>query len=166
MASNGLKLTDELADQFALAVSKGVPVETAARAAGIHPTTYYSWLRAARNGVWDTGDAVDEGSKAVLDRFQDLIVRAQAQWESHLIIRVTEAVDAVNEKTGLRDWRAPLTALQIHPTTRERYRQHREVVIDGQQTVTHEHRMVSGLEISELDALESEVKALVSPHND
>lgn len=163
MASHGVTLTDELADALAQSVSKGVPIETATRAAGISPSTFYSWLSAGKTGQWGNGGDVDEQSKGMLGRFVELIGRAEAEFEAKQVQRLAEAAEAVNEKTGLTDWRARAWLLNNHPRTRERYRQHKEVQIESNSTVTHEHKMVAGLTYEQLDALENDLKALPGP---
>lgn len=159
------KLTTELENELVDAVSKGVPVETAARAVGIGPSTLYGWLRIAKSGVWDSGDEVSESTKASLARFAERIAGAEAAFEALQVRRLAEAAEAVNEKTGLTDWRARAWLLNNHPRTRERYRQHKEVIVDSNSTVTHEHRMVSGLQISELETLEQQLALPTSDDN-
>ena len=46
-----LLLTDSLADSLADAVERGVPIETAAQAAGVSTQQFYAWLRVAEPPV-------------------------------------------------------------------------------------------------------------------
>ncbi len=119
-----LLLTDELANALAAAVAKGVPIETAAQAAGLGPHTLYDWLQAGRSGEWRSGNPVTNPENASrLAEFSELIASAQATWEAKQVQSIVEDADAYNQKTGLRDWRARAWLLNNHPRTRQRYRQ-------------------------------------------
>lgn len=120
--------------------------------------------------MWAHGDPVDPESLERLTRFAEKIATAQAQWESSQVLAIHDAADAVNAKTGLKDWRANAWLLNNSPRSRERWRPHREVNVTQSGTVQHEHSLVSALSTNELESVIEELKALpdpssISPHN-
>lgn len=152
-----LLLSDALADQLEHAVESGVPIETACEAAGISARQFYEWLRGAESGRWSTGDPISESTKAIISAFSLRIRRAQAKHESAVLQRISAASEAVNEKTGIPEWRAGAWLLNNHPRYRERYRPQRETIVTNQGTVLHEHQLAKQLEP---DALEAAYQAL------
>src|SRR5258708_1420381 len=98
-----LLLTDALAESLADAVSEGVPIETAAQAAGVGHHTFFTWLQAAERGVWRDGQPVDPSTHRRLTAFAEQIQRAQAEFEARQVSGITRAAEERNEKTGLQD---------------------------------------------------------------
>lgn len=155
-----LLLTDALAESIADAVSHGVPLETAATAAGIGVRTVYQWLEIGNTGVRHDSANITDASRAVIERFAHLVSRAQAEFEAKQIANIARTAEAVNEKTGIREWRAGAWLLNNHPRYRERYREHRQTTIEHQGTVTHEHQLVKQLEPEALEAAWQALQAL------
>lgn len=147
-----LHLNDALADSLATAVAAGVPIETAAQAAGISARTIYGWLKAAEDGNWREGEPLDPQSLDAISRFSVLIRQAQAVFEAKQVQGVAEAAEAVNEKTGLRDWRARAWILNNHPRYRRTYRPERTVEMHQSGTVTHEHKLTEAADDDQLRA--------------
>lgn len=149
-----LTLSDATAEAIAAAVANGVPLETAATAAGIGRSTVHLWLQAAETGFWPQNDhPVTEDSKKVLVAFAAKIARARAEWESKQLENISRAAFEANEKTGVREWRASAWLLNNHPATRERYREHRQTTVDQTIQVHHAHQVVKELSTEELLAL-------------
>lgn len=141
-----LRLTPELAAELVKAVEVGVPIETASQAAGISEKTFYEWLQAGQRGTWTDGSPTLPDTRARLLDFSQQIRAAQARFEAKHIELIAEAAQSVNEKTGIREWRAGSWLLNNHPRTRERYRQHRELEVKNMGTIVHEHQLASGLD--------------------
>ena len=137
-----LKLTPELADALADAVRNGVPIETATTAAGIPKQLFYTWLQAAERKQWRAGSPeLPDQTLCLLADFSDRIACAQAEFEASQVASVVSAAQQVNEKTGLRDWRANAWLLNNHPRTRARYRQEHVAQVTTTGTVHHEHTL-------------------------
>lgn len=144
-----LILTPALADSLADAVRRGVPIETAATAAGISKTQFYYWLQAAEREVWPDGTPIASESLVALSAFSEQIKRAEAQWEADHVKAIGEA-GAVIGKSGVPEWRARAFLLTNHPRTRSRWGQ--QVQIEQTGTVQHEHSLVKQLPPTELEA--------------
>lgn len=145
-----LSLTNALADELAAAVEAGVPIETAAQAAGISSTQFYEWLQAAQRGHWRNGFPADPESLRIITRFADLISRAQARFEARKVQNVARAAEVVNAKTGQVDWRADAWLLNNHPRYRKTYRQERQLEVHNSGTVQHEHTIAQAASDDEL----------------
>jgi transposase-like protein len=154
-----LLLTPELAQSLANAVRKGVPIETAAQAAGVSPQQFYAWLRTAEHGTWPHGTPVDATSLNAITAFAEQIRTAQAEFEAHQVENVAAAAEMIG-KSGVREWRAGAWLLNNHPRYRERYRQHREVQVEQSGTVKHEHTLVRNTDPNELEEWHTALKAL------
>lgn len=125
-----LLLTDALADSLAAAVAQGVPIETAAVAAGLGARTVFQWVQAAESGRWPQSDSpVGPQSKILLERFAQSIARAQAEFEAKQVAGIARAAEQVNEKTGQQDWRARAWLLNNHPRTRHTYHEAKELEV-------------------------------------
>lgn len=159
MAAN-LTLTPELADALAAAVERGVPITTAAQAAGISKTQASAWLLSAERGMWPDGTPLTDESRLAITAFAEKIARARANHEARMVASITEAATVPNAKTGLPDWRAGAWYLNNAPHTRETYRQERQVQMTGSVQHDHAHRLVQGKSVDELDTLEQELLAL------
>lgn len=155
-----LRLTDALADSLADAVRRGVPVETAAQAAGVSSAQYFAWLRAAETGLWQHGDPVPPDSLRTIQSFADKIARARAEHMEQMIASIQQCAVTPNEKTGLPDWRAADTMLSKHPVYRKVWREERQVNVTQSGTVQHEHQMASKLPDAELEQAYAALKAL------
>lgn len=153
-----LLLTDALADQLADAVRRAVPIETAVQAAGISQQTFYEWLRAAESGRYANGAEVSPASRKAMLAFSEKIRRAQAEAEAQHIQAIAEAGASVG-RNGVPEWRARAWLLNNHPRYRERYREHRQTVVEHGGTVLHEHTLAKQLE---QPALEGSYQALES----
>jgi len=73
------KLDDLLSKRIVMAIAKGLPRDTAAKLAGIAPSTLYLWLR--------KGDAGEEP----FSEFSDALKRAEAEGEAELVAIIREA---------------------------------------------------------------------------
>lgn len=143
-------LTDALADQLAEAVSAGVPLETAAIAAGLNSHALHDWLQAA-SGTWRSGTPVSKTLHSRLISFSERIHRAQAEFEAKQVAGIAKAAEIVNEKTGQQDWRARAWLLNNHPRTRDRYHEVKQVQQEQFGTIVHEMKQVQ--QIAEADGL-------------
>ncbi len=76
------KLTKKLIKRLAKEIARGLPYDTAARLAGINPTTFYRWKREA--------EAAREAGvrRGILVEFLRSIEEAEAQAEQALVERV------------------------------------------------------------------------------
>ncbi len=135
-----LLLTDALADELCEAVAAGVPLATAAQAAGIGASTLYAWVDAAARGEWHPGQPLDPESLARLARFSDGLKRARGTWEAEQVRSIREDAARVNSKTGQRDWRARAWLLNNHPATRQTYRQEHQLQVEQHTTITLERQ--------------------------
>ena len=146
-----LKLTPELADALADAVRTGVPIETAAQAAGLGPRTIYNWLAIAQNGHRNDGVGVTDETLRLLVPFGEQIAAAQAQFEAARIQSIARAADQVNPKTGITEWRAGAWLLNNHPRYRQRYRQEHVSKVEQTGTVHHEHTLTTAADDASLE---------------
>lgn len=153
-----LLLTDALGESLAEAVATGVPIETAAVAAGLAPRTLYEWLKAAETGTWNTGSPVAPESRQALLRFLRLITAAQAQWEAKQVAGITRAAEERNEKTGQQDWRARAWLLNNHPRTRHTYHEAKELEVTRAEPF---HELEQAKQLSD-DELRAQLEALPS----
>jgi hypothetical protein len=147
-----LLLTDALADELAAAVEAGVPIETAAQAAGVSKGQFYAWLQAAERKIWPHGDPISEASLVSITSFADKVARAQARFEARKVQNVARAAEVVNAKTGQVDWRADAWLLNNHPRYRKTYRQERQLEVHNTGTVQHEHKIAEQATDDELRA--------------
>lgn len=145
-----LLLTPQLADQLAEAVEAGVPIETACQAAGISRVTFYDWLQTAQRETWHDGSPVKADSLEVIVAFASKVQRASAAFEAKRITAIARAAEAVNEKTGIPEWRAGAWLLNNHPRYRSTYRQERISQVEQTGTVRHEHSLAKALEPEQL----------------
>lgn len=145
-----LTLTDDLASALEHAVEQGVPLETAAQAAGIGTRTLYEWISAGETGSWSTAVPLSEFASGVCSRFSQRIRQAQARFEAKQVQGVAEAAEAVG-KNGIPEWRARAWLLNNHPRYRQRWREQREVIVD--KTVTHvlEQQAVQAASLEQLE---------------
>lgn len=158
-----LTLTDQLADALAESVSNGVPLETAALAAGLPRQTVQQWLAVGDRHSWPGGPPVSERSRPRLAAFAAKIECARAIWEAKQVAGITKAAEQHNEKTGQQDWRARAWLLNNHPSTRMTYHEHRSSTTEQAGTVDHRHVIVRQLPDAELLALEQQALALPEP---
>jgi hypothetical protein len=160
-------LTPSLTRALARAVSQGVPLETAAVAAGIGERSAYDWLSVVERGSWSNGSPVSPDHFQRCLQFSQAIRRAQAKWEAKQVAGIVKAAEERNAKTGLQDWRARAWLLNNHPRTRERYRQHRELEVNGTQTLNVYHQQAKQIAETDgyegLEALEHKLKQLPAP---
>lgn len=155
-----LRLTDELAESLADAVKRGVPIETAAQAAGVSERTFFEWLKAAESGVWHDGSPVQPETLKTISRFSRLISRARAEHMQQMIASIQQCAVTPNEKTGMPDWRAADTMLSKHPVYRKLWREERQVNVTQSGTVLHEHQLASKLSDAELEQAYQALDAL------
>lgn len=154
-----LRITDELSQSLAAAVRRGVPIETAAQAAGVSQSQFYEWLKAAESGQWRDGQPVSPESLRSITAFSERIRRAQSEFEAECIQRIAEAGSMVG-KSGVPEWRALAWIANNHPRYRERYRQHREVEVHQSGQVVHELKLAQQLEPQALEAAYEALHAL------
>lgn len=160
-----LTLTPGLAQSLADAVRSGVPLGTAAVAAGVSRQAVEQWTRAGTRGTWDEGTPVDPASQPTLVAFVSLIAQARAEFEAKQIAAIAQAAQERNLKTGALEWRAGAWLLNNHPTTRETYREHREVEVHQTGSVDHVVRqLVEQASPEQLDVWEAALDALDAPH--
>src|SRR3954454_5645656 len=112
MARTRTALTRELTTRIVELVRAGNYVETAAKAAGIHKSTYYSWMRRGEEAAEaeNRGDPVADADAAFADFYRQ-VSQAEGQAEA-------DAVAAVREAD--RGWQAHMTYLERRFATRWR----------------------------------------------
>lgn len=76
------KLTPDVRDRVATMIRSGAYAEQAARAAGIAPSTYYSWLERG------------EGGERPFSEFSEAVKTAEAQAEQQRVEHIQDAADA------------------------------------------------------------------------
>lgn len=146
-----LLLTPALADSLADAVEHGVPIETAAQAAGVSKSQFYDWLQAGSRGTWSDGSPITQESLRQITEFSEKIRAAQASHEARLIRDIDAASQAVNAKTGIPEWRAGAWLANNHPRMRATYRQERVSQVEQTGTVRHEHTLAKALDPHQLE---------------
>lgn len=109
------KLTPELRDRLVALIRGGCYAETAARAVGIAPSTYYEWLERGRFGG-------RRGRRDAYAEFADAIKVAEAHAERDAVAAVWGAMQ--------RDWRAAIIFLERRFPARWRRRAARAVPSD------------------------------------
>lgn len=147
--SDNLKLTPALEDAVIDALSKGTPISTALRAAGIRGDSFSKYMRAAETGVWHSGGPVNPETLARLQAFADRVAQTKAELEIKLLSGVVEASETVG-KSGVREWRAGAWMLNNHPWWRETYRQDRQTTNTVVGEVRHEHVIARQLSVEEV----------------
>lgn len=80
------KLDDLTAQRLVAAVEKGLPRDTAAKLARIHPATFFEWLKRGRNG------------EPGFVEFHDRVKEAEAKGEEELVAAIRSA--------GKNSWQA------------------------------------------------------------
>lgn len=156
-------LTPAAAEDIVRAVRLGVPLETAARAHGISQSALYEWLQIAQDNrdTWNNGHPLTPGSKAQILDLSERIARAKAERESRAVEIISDAAETVG-KSGVPEWRAAAWLLNNHPAYRERWREHRQLQVEGNTQVNHYHREVRELPNSALkEALPAEFRELL-----
>lgn len=164
--ANTLSLTPGLEDSLVRAVESGVPIETAALAAGIGMKTFYRWLEIARDGQRADGVDVTPATVERCGQFGQRIREAQARHEAALVARIDAASQQYNAKTGVQEWRAGAWLLNNHPRTRATYRQERQVDVNTTGVVKHEHSLVKSMDIDTLTLAFDTLNALPSADDD
>jgi hypothetical protein len=144
------------------AVRRGVPLNTAARAAGVSPETVRRWKLIAESDAtaWPNGVPIADGTKEAILRFVQALARAQEQCRETLINSLYTCAVVPNEKTGLPDWRAADALLSKHPAYRAEWREERQVTVQSDSTIRVEHQLVRQLDDAQLQALEQQLAAL------
>lgn len=142
-------LSDHVIDQVVSRVERGVPLQTAFRAAGVTDATLKRWKR-----ITTTTSANDENQmvRGRILQFLERIQRAQAEHETRVLERIQLAAEATNEKTGIPEWRAGSWLLNNHPAYRETYRQQRHVEVHTSGVVHHEHQLAAEADDNQLRA--------------
>ena len=128
---NGLRaLTPAIEDAIVAAVGRGVPLATAARAAGIGERTFRQWLSVVTNErtVWQDGSPILPKALGQLQRFAARVEQAAADCESRCAQAIVEAIGVVG-KSGVPEWRPGLEFVKHSPTTRERWHEYRQVEV-------------------------------------
>lgn len=111
------KLTDEVANAICESIRRGNYAQVAARAAGISPPTYYSWL--SRGEQAKSGKYVE---------FLDAIKEAEAEAEHRAVKVVADAMPS--------DWKAAMTYLERRYPDRWGRRERHEHTGEGGGPVT------------------------------
>ncbi len=146
-----LEQRPELEDAIVEAVSRGVPLATAAHAAGMSDEQLGQWRNVARGSTcWSGGNPVSDESKHRIARLFARVAQAQAEHAARLVSQINEAGTQTNLKTGLREWRADAWMLEHHPATKEEYAAWRHVTVEQTGIVTVEHRLARQLGSSDL----------------
>jgi hypothetical protein len=140
------------------AVAEGVPAVTAAQLAGVPLRTWAGWeaIMAGRQHRYSDGTPVSATQRAFLAALAERIALARAQFEAKVARRIAAAAEAVNDRTGIPEWRAGAWLLEHHPAYKRDYAEYRELKVEQAGTVSHEHRLVQQLP-------EAEVLQLASP---
>ncbi len=130
------KLTPERGERIEKAVRAGNYLDSAARSAGVHPSTLYRWLQRG-----------DEETEGIYYDFAQEVRRAEAEAEVHAV--------AVLRKAMADDWRASLAYLERrHPGWRRG--ETRELTGPGGGAIRAEHALDLGkLSNEELELLEA-----------
>src|SRR3954452_23882863 len=112
MTRTRTKLSPELTSRIVDLVRAGNYVETAAKAAGIHKSTYYSWMRRGEETAEaeNRGDPVADADPGFAEFYRQ-VSQAEGQAEA-------DAVAAVREAD--RGWQAHMTYLERRFATRWR----------------------------------------------
>lgn len=154
-----LLLSPQLADSLVEAIRAGVPIEVAARAAGVSHETIYEWIRSAQRGTWHAGVAVEPATLKIIVAFAERVARAQAEREAEAVQRIREYTDV----KGNTDWRAEAWWLERGPA-RNRWRPApQQVETSGQVHHLHEHKLASAMTDDELAQALEQVIALPAP---
>jgi transposase-like protein len=105
-------LSPELTSRIVDLVRAGNYVETAAKAAGIHKSTYYSWMRRGEEAAEadNRGDPVADADAGFADFYRQ-VSQAEGQAEADAVASVREAD---------RGWQAHMTYLERRFATRWR----------------------------------------------
>jgi hypothetical protein len=129
-------LSDSVIERVAGRVERGVPLQTALKAAGVTDEIVREWGRIA------SGTQPDEAEiRERIVAFTERIGIAQAECEAVIVAGIAETSATIG-KGGLPEWRAGAWLLNNHPEYRETYRQQREMKVTGEVTHTHEHMLV------------------------
>jgi hypothetical protein len=139
-------LADEVIERIADRVQKGVPLQTALKAAGVTDAMVREWERIANGSVAD-----EEGLRERIVAFTGRIGQAQAECESLLVEGIAETSATIG-KSGLPEWRAGAWLLNNHPRYRDTYRQQRELKITSTPEPTLEQKLVAEASLEQLEA--------------
>lgn len=142
-------LTPKLAARIVRYIRDGANVTAAAGILG-NRTTLYVWLQVAESGKYPNGIEASHEQTLLCARFRHAFERAQAHWE----LRATRTLALAGRSApGTYDWRAHHEHLKHAEATRARWREHRELRITQEGTVSHEHRVVAQMTDAELAAV-------------
>jgi len=146
------RLSPDILQAILRAVSSGVPDAAAAQLAGIPGQTWRRWRLLAEQHAthWPDGSPIADATQTFLRSLSSDLANARAEFEAHQVESIAQAAEQVNERTGLRDWRANAWLLNNHPAYRQTYREFRELHVEQRGQVSHEHRLVRDLEDSQL----------------
>jgi hypothetical protein len=111
---------------------------------------------AAGRETWTNGYSVSDSAKTFAAHLAERIAAARAEFEARQVQLVAQAAQERNERTGQRDWRASAWLLNNHPAYRQAYREYRELHVEQQGTISHEHRLVQQLPLEDVIELAGE----------
>jgi hypothetical protein len=159
-----LLLTPAIGTELANAVRRGVPLETAATAAGISRSQVYTWLQVAQTQSWPSDNPVSDESLKSITAFAAQIRVAQAEFEADQVAGIAAAAQVVG-RSGVPEWRARAWLLNNHPRTRNTYHEVKQLEQSGTVTTLHEHRIVREIaDAGGIPALESGISLLLDQH--
>lgn len=145
------KLTAGVREAIVEAVRRGVPLATAARAAGVSERAIHGWLRVGRGDAttWTSDSSVAEVTLQECRAFFQAVEVARAACEMEHLRRIAQASAAPDPK-GRTDWRASAWLLNNSPAYRETYHEHRAMSIEGEVTLHPAVRMIRALSDEQL----------------
>ena len=137
MAGRPTLLTSELAAEFCQHIANGNPICTSAKLVGIADSTARNWIARGRE---------EQGQDTKYSAFLAAFEKAQAESESfHVGVIRRAATDGT--------WQASAWALERSPATRERWKR---------PTETKEIKVSTDINSSELQGIETQIKAIAS----
>ena len=104
------KLNDEVSEFIVSAIRAGNYAEVAAKAAGIHPATYYDWMKRGKAG---------KEADRLYAEFANAVKKAEGEAEAHAVALVRKAMPD--------NWQAAMTYLERRYPDRWRRRERHEI---------------------------------------
>jgi len=161
-----LRLSDALIERIVTRVEKGVPLETAVKAAGVRDDQVRQWGQVSQGAsVLSDGTLVGDDDQRWLQEFMERIGQAQAEREATLVEGIGDAAATVG-RSGVPEWRAGAWMLNNLEAYRQRYHEQRDVHVSGKVEHSLERQLVEatfaagGLEA--LNALERQLDELTT----
>ena len=118
-----------LQDAVIEAVKLGVPPHSAMLNVGISRDMLYQYRQALRTEKWAGRGGIKPETKEALVEFMERLEHAITEFEEKCVRRLEEEANSINERTGVRDWRATAWLLEHNQGTRARWAPWREQTI-------------------------------------